>query len=221
MLGLDTRTTMDIDTTIKGLPLNKTKIREIFEKICHIETNDNFTFEIDRLEDIRENDEYGGIRVYFKAIYKPLKVPFSIDITTGDKITPKEITFTFKLMFDEGTIQILSYNIETILAEKMETILSRSIANRRIRDFYDIYILWKFYYDEININTLSKAFRETSIKRGTYEMIKNYGTIIQNIKNDKTIAELWKKYSLKYEYAKNIMYDDIFIVLDEITSKIF
>ncbi len=221
MLGLDTRTTMDIDTTIKGIPLSEVKIIEIFNEICSIDVNDGFIFDIDRLEEIRESDEYGGIRIYFKAIYSPLKVPFSIDITTGDIITPREMNFIFKLMFNEGTIGILSYNVETILAEKIETILSRSIANRRIRDYYDVYILWKFYSEDIKIQTLSDAFKKTATKRGSYEIIKNYNEILANIKKDKIISELWVKYSKEYEYAKDITYEDIFIVLDEIVNDIF
>ncbi len=218
MIGLDTRTTMDMDTTIKGLALTEQRINKIFTEICNIDADDNLSFEINRMEKIRETDEYGGIRVYFKAVYLPLKVPFSVDITTGDSITPSEITHSFKLMFNEGYIEVLSYNSETILAEKIETIISRSIANRRIRDYYDIYILWKFYSSEIDMNILYKAIKNTSTKRGSFELIKNYKEILDSIKNDRTIEKLWESYRKDYAYAKEITYNDIFIVLDEITS---
>ncbi len=220
MIGLDTRTTMDMDTTIKGLPLTEQKINEIFTEICNINADDNLSFEINRMEEIRENDEYGGIRVYFKAVYLPLKVPFSVDITTGDSITPREIKYLFKLMFNEGHIEVLSYNSETILAEKIETIISRGIANRRIRDYYDIYILWKFYSSEIDLNNLQQAFKNTATKRGSFELIKNYREILNSVKHDRIIEALWESYSEDYAYAKGITYNDIFIVLEKITSKI-
>ncbi len=221
MLGLDTRTTMDIDTTIKGFKLTKENLKSIFNEICDIDVEDSFNYEIDRIEDIRESDEYGGYRIYLKAVYEPLRVPLSIDITTGDKITPKEINFTFKLMFDEEKLELLSYNLETILAEKLETIISRGIANRRIRDFYDVYILWKFYSSKIDIETLAKALELTSLKRGSYEIMKKHQEILEDIKNDETIADLWMKYAKDYEYAKEIKHDDIFIALNEIMDKIF
>ncbi len=221
MLGLDTRTTMDIDTTIKGFTLSEENLISIFNEVCNIDVNDSFYYEMDRIEEIRESDEYGGYRIYLKAVYEPLKVPLSVDITTGDKITPKEMNFPFKLMFDEGSINILSYNVETILAEKIETILSRSVANRRIRDYYDIYILWKFYANKVNVATLTQALRQTSVKRGTYEVIENHNKILADINNDKMISDLWIKYAENYEYAKEITYDDIFVVLTEIMDKIF
>jgi len=138
IVGLDTRATMDLDTTIKGFTLTHEAIREIFGEICTVEIADDVKFELGDISDIREGDDYPGIRVALKANYPPISVPLTVDVTTGDVITPREIEYTFSLLFDDRTISILAYNLETVLAEKIETVLSRSIANTRPRDFYDI-----------------------------------------------------------------------------------
>jgi len=134
IVGLDSRTTMDLDTTIKGLTLTHESIRLIFMEICNIPVEDDIVFEIVSIVDIRENDDYPGIRVDLKANYFPISVPLSVDITTGDKITPREVKYKFKLLFEERAIPIMAYNLETLLAEKIETVLSRGIANTRPRD---------------------------------------------------------------------------------------
>lgn len=163
--GLDTRTTMDLDTTVIGLKLTHESLQTIFSEICSIQVGDDVTFDITKMEDIRETDDYPGIRVCLKANYPPLSVPISVDVTTGDKITPKEVNYTFKLLFDDRTLDILAYNIETVLAEKIETVLSRSIANTRPRDFYDIYILYNLRKSECNMNVLHDALIQTTKKR--------------------------------------------------------
>ena len=141
IVGIDSRTTMDLDTTIKGLPLTKDFVNNMFYEICQISIDDNISFNIRKVDDIRKQDEYSGVRVFLDAVYPPLNVPLSVDVTTGDKITPKEIEHSFKMMFEEKYIYILAYNLETILSEKLETILSRGKVNTRPRDYYDVYIL--------------------------------------------------------------------------------
>jgi predicted nucleotidyltransferase component of viral defense system len=143
IVGLDTRATMDLDTTIKGFDLTHESIRAIFEAVYKVQVADDMTFEILGTADIRKDNDYPGIRVNMKANYPPISVPLTVDVTTGDKITPREIEYTFSLMFDERSISIMAYNLETVLAEKLETVVSRGIANTRPRDFYDIFILWK------------------------------------------------------------------------------
>ena len=135
IVGLDTRATMDLDTTIKGFTLTHEKIKEIFEDICTIKVDDDVQFEIVSIADIRETDDYPGIRVSLKANYAPISVPLTVDVTTGDVITPEEIEYSFSLLFDERRISIWAYNLETVLAEKIETILSRGVANTRTRDY--------------------------------------------------------------------------------------
>ncbi|GHV32381.1 hypothetical protein FACS18949_03110 [Clostridia bacterium] len=142
IVGLDTRTTMDLDTTIKGFTLTHESIRSIFEEVCAVKVEDDVTFSVVRVTDIREGDDYPGLRVALTANYPPLSVPLTVDVTTGDKITPGEVEYSFRLLFDDRSISIMAYNLETILAEKLETVLSRNIANTRPRDFYNIYILY-------------------------------------------------------------------------------
>ena len=157
IVGIDSRTTMDLDATIKGLPLTKDFVNNMFSEICQVNIDDNISFIIRKIDDIRKQDEYSGIRVFLDALYPPLKIPLSVDITVGDKITPKEIEYSFKMMFEEKYINVLAYNLETILAEKLETILSRGNANTRSRDYYGVYILYSIYKNEINFDTLLKA----------------------------------------------------------------
>jgi len=162
IVGLDTRATMDLDTTIKGFTLTHESIREIFGEICALEIADDVKFELVDISDIREGDDYPGIRAQLKANYPPISVPLTVDVTTGDVITPREIEYTFSLLFDDRTISIFAYNLETVLAEKIETVLSRSIANTRPRDFYDIHILYVLRGAKCNAKTLLQALELTS-----------------------------------------------------------
>ena len=174
IVGLGTRTTMDLDTTIKGFTLTHEAIREIFSEICAIKLDDDVSFNLISISDIREGDDYPGIRLALKANYLPISVPLTVDVTTGDIITPREIKYTIPMMFDKRSINILAYNIETILAEKIETVLSRSIANTRPRDFYDIYILYALRGAECNPVTLRQALEGTTAKRGSKKALDSY-----------------------------------------------
>lgn len=172
--GLDTRTTMDLDTTIKGFDLTEESIRNIFETICSINVNDDIKFELINIYSIRESADYQGFRVTLNANYLPISVPISVDVTTGDAITPKEIEYDYSLLFDERKIKILAYNLETILAEKIETVLSRGAANTRSRDFYDIYILFKIRGASYDKKVLFRAVEKTANSRGTKSLLKMY-----------------------------------------------
>lgn len=207
IVGLDTRATMDIDTTIKGLELTHDALRSIFEDICKIEVGDDVTFSINRTTDIRETDDYPGIRVSLTANYSPLNVPLTVDVTTGDKITPREIEYTFRLLFDERSISIMAYNLETILSEKLETVLSRNIANTRPRDFYDIYILYTLRGSECNPLVLKLALKETATARGSLSLLRQYESIISDIRNSSTMQKFWTNYQKNFEYAKDIHFD--------------
>lgn len=208
IVGLDTRATMDLDTTIRGFTLTHESIREIFEKICTIEISDDVYFELTDISDIREGDDYPGIRVSLKANYPPISVPLTVDVTTGDVITPGEIEYTFFLLFDDRTISIFAYNLETVLAEKIETVLSRGVANTRPRDFYDIHILWALRGAECSRKTLLQALERTADKRGSREVLNLYTDIVAEIRESKQLREFWKKYQRTFDYAKDISFDD-------------
>lgn len=208
IVGLDTRATMDLDTTIKGFTLTHESIRSIFEEICAIEIADDVDFEVAGISDIREGDDYPGIRVALKANYPPISVPLTVDVTTGDVITPREMEYTFSLLFDDRSISILAYTLETILAEKIETVLSRSVANTRPRDFYDIHILYTLRGAECNAGTLREALERTMDKRGSRRVLTIYPDIITQIRGSDTLRGFWKKYQRDFAYAKDISFDD-------------
>lgn len=220
IVGLDTRTTMDLDTTIKGFTLTHASIRDIFTEVCAIEIDDDVCFQIADTSDIREGDDYPGIRVALKANYPPISIPLTVDVTTGDRITPKEIEYTFSLLFDERTISILAYNLETVLAEKIETILSRNIANTRPRDFYDIYILYSLRRAECDESVLRQALNRTAEKRGSAKAVEHYPEIMNEIRESAQLRKLWEKYQSQFQYAKEIMFDDVCDSVQHIMEKV-
>ncbi|MEG2918279.1 MAG: nucleotidyl transferase AbiEii/AbiGii toxin family protein [Clostridium sp.] len=218
IIGLDSRATMDLDTTIKGLNVTHEDIRKIFIDICSVKIEDDIQFEIVSIIDIREGDDYPGIRVVLKANYIPLSVPLTVDVTTGDKITPREIEYTFKLLFDERTIKIMAYNLESILAEKIETILSRGIASTRPRDYYDIFALSNLREPQYDIATLKDALIATATKRGSIKSVLNYRAIINEITNSSKQQKFWKKYQSDFDYAKDISFDELINVIRNILN---
>lgn len=221
IVGLDTRTTMDLDTTIKGFELNHDSIREIFEDICKISVKDDVTFSVNRTTNIRETDYYPGIRVSLTANYPPLKVPMTVDVTTGDKITPCEIEYAFRLLFDERSISIMAYNLETILAEKLETVLSRNIANTRPRDFYDIYILYTLRGSECDPAILKTALEETAMKRGSLSVLGQYKSIVDSIQKDSRMQSFWTNYQKEFNYAKDISFNQTCDMVKYVLQAIF
>lgn len=221
IVGLSSRATMDLDTTIKGFTLTHEAITDIFKEICNIEIDDDITFEFLNITDIRETDDYPGIRVSLKANYSPISVPLTVDVTTGDAITPKEIKYHHNSVFEDKVIHILAYNLETILAEKIETVLSRSIANTRPRDYYDIYILYSLHKDDVDYSTLRGALNKTTIKRGSTHILNEYEDIVDTIKNDKRLHDIWVKYSKDYDYAKDISFDMTCEAISSILSNIY
>lgn len=220
IVGLDTRTTMDLDTTIKGFTLTHEAIHSIFQEICAIEIEDDVNFEIAGVSDIREGDDYPGIRIALKANYPPISVPLTVDVTTGDIITPREVEYTFSLLFDNRSISILAYNLETVLAEKIETVLSRNIANTRPRDYYDVHILYALWGAECDKTTLRHALERTTQKRGSGRIMEQYPEIMKEIRGSDQLRKLWNKYTREYEYAKDISFDDTCNTIEPIMDAI-
>ena len=222
IVGLDTRATMDLDTTIKGFTLTHESIQKIFDEICAIPLENDVRFETVGISDIRETDDYPGIRVALKADYLPISVPLTVDVTTGDKITPREVEYTFPLLFDDRKIRIMAYNLETVLAEKLETILSRSIANTRPRDYYDVHILYSLRGSECDTDVLRKALEQTAQKRGSSFVLTDYPAILSDIARSDALRSLWDKYRRQYEYAAEIAFyeacETIRKIMNEITA---
>ena len=217
MLGIDSRTTMDMDTTIKGLPLTKDNITNIMDEICNIEIDDNVTLKINKVELIREDDDYDGYRITFEAKYNnEMPVIMKIDITTGDKITYKEIEYSFTLMLEDRKIQIWSYNVETIIAEKFEAIVKRGVLSTRIRDYYDVYMLINTQNKIIDKKTLKDAITLTAQHRGTNEIIKDWKKIVEKIANDSKMRQQWKRYQKDNFYAEEIEYKDLINAISKV-----
>ena len=220
MVGLSSRATMDMDATIKGYPVNEETVRKMVEDIITIQIDDDISFELKSVGDIREGDEYTGYRVALSANYPPMAVPLKLDITTGDKITPKEIKYDYKLMLEDRTIKVMAYNLETILAEKLETVISRGDQNTRPRDYYDIFILTRLQEKNIDLDALSLAIDNTAKKRATSEIIKDYRHIMDVVKQSDAMIRHWDDYKKDFDYARDIGFTDTCDSVVEIMDKI-
>ena len=208
IFGVNLRSTMDLDTTIKGLQLSKDTIIKVFNEIINIDINDNIKLEIENIKDIRKEELYSGFNINLKAEFDGLKTNLMIDITTGDVITYKEIEYKYITLFDDEVIDIMSYNYETILAEKFESIISRNIDNTRMKDYYDLYMFVNLKWNEINKKILIKAIINTAKNRETLDYINNCGRYLELISDDLRLKSLWNNYQNNYEYAKNISFQD-------------
>lgn len=218
IFGVNLRSTMDLDATLKGIPLNTETITEIFKELITIDANDKMTFELIDIKEIREEDTYGGFCVNLKVTFDNLWTNLMVDITTGDIITYKEVEFDYKTLFDNETISILSYNYETIIAEKYESIISRNIDNSRMKDYYDLYMFVRLKWDDINKEVLYQAVRNTSKKRGTTNDIDNSVENIKKIEEEDHIRILWTNYQNKYDYAKNIDFEDVMVAIKVVSE---
>ncbi len=209
LIGIENRTTMDMDTTIKGIALKEDRIKEIVEEILDINVDDGIRFEIKDISYIREEDKYENFRISLIANVGKTQNPMKIDITTGDAITPREIEYAYPCIFSKKDIKIMAYPLETILAEKYETIIRRNITTTRMRDFYDLYTLYKLKKDKINYEILKEAVKRTSNRRGSQEMMKDYEKIIEDIKEDSYLRSLWDVYLKENKYIGDLSFDKV------------
>ena len=217
IIGIQNRTTMDIDTTIKGLPVKDEIIKEIILEILNIEVNDGIEFVLGKIENIREISEYENYRLHLTANFEKIKNPLKIDITTGDVIIPSEIEYSYETIFKEK-LNILVYSLETLIAEKYETIIKRNITTTRLRDFYDIYMIFKLKNDKINVNNLKQAIWETAKNRNSMEEILESKEILEDIKNDEYLNKQWNIYKNENKYVDNIQFSEILKLLNKIAD---
>ena len=220
LIGIENRTTMDVDTTIKGIALKEEKIKEIVQEIININVDDGIIFKIKDISYIREEDEYENFRVSLIANVGKTKNPIKLDLTTGDAITPREIEYTYPCIFSKEDIKIMAYPLETILAEKYETIIRRNITTTRMRDFYELYTLYKLKKDQIDYEILKEAIERTSNKRGSWEIMKDYKEIIEDIKEDSYLRFLWKVYLKENKYIGDLTFDKIVGVVITLSNRI-
>lgn len=216
IMGIDTRTTMDMDTCLKGINLTEEQLYKVLKNILDTDVKDGVTFEIKNSKPIREDDEYGGLKYNILAKFDNIKVNLSIDIATGDVITPGEIEYNYKMMFEDKALKIMTYNIESIIAEKFQTIISRNVLNSRMKDFYDLYYLIK--YKTFSKDDLRLAIEKTFDKRNTD--IKLINSNISVIQESDLLQDLWKTYSQKHKYTKDIKFEDIIETIKKISKLI-
>ena len=214
IMGIDTRTTMDMDTCIKGMNLMDEQLYEVLNEILNIDVNDGVKFEIKNSKPIREDDDYGGLKYKLLAKFDNLRVNLSIDIATGDLITPREIEYDYKMMFEDRSLKIMTYNIESIIAKKFQTVISRGILNSRMKDYYDLYYL--ITYEKYSKDNLKEAIRKTFKKRNTN--INSIDKIIEEIKQSEFTKELWIEYTKKHQYVKSLKFEEIIRKINTISE---
>ncbi len=209
MIGVEGRSTLDMDTTVRGMLITEESIHHAIQELIQVDVGDGIQFMYQKMEPIRECDMESNFRVHLRASYGKIDAPMKIDITTGDVITPSAIDYSFKLLFENRNVHVMAYNLETILAEKFETIIKRNIGTTRARDFYDLYILFKSRFEEICQNDFIYAVRNTAKKRGSTELLYDWEDICEDIRKEKSLEVLWNNYQKENHYASGISFEDI------------
>lgn len=216
LIGVDMRTTMDMDATIKGIPVNEETIFTIISEILNIESDTAIVYELVRLTPIRQKDIYEDYSASISCSFGKIKAMLNIDITTGDIITPREMIYSYSRILEEGTIPVMTYTLESVLAEKFETISSRNITTTRARDFYDLYMLYNLYREKINEEILKEAIVKTSTYRNSLETVRKYKEIVSLLKTSRAMQELWEKYRKANTYVKEISFSETVDVYESI-----
>lgn len=209
LVGIDSRSTVDMDTTMKRRSVTLESVRRAFESILVVYIDDGVEMNVIKIDEIRDEAEYSGYRVTIVSKFETAKIPLKVDITAGDAITPKEVHHNYNLLLENRTIEILTYNIEMVLAEKIETIITRGTVNTRMRDFYDIYILQELENETIDKEIFAQALTATATTRGTVHILADGYHILNDVLRSDTMSSLWKRYQKKYSYASDIMWDMI------------
>lgn len=218
MIGINERTTMDMDTTVRGVPMEESEIIKIIKEILIIDANDGILFEYQGIEPIHEEDAYNNFRVRLNAKYGKINSPMKIDITTGDIITPAAIRYDFPMLFNDKTIPVMAYTLETILAEKYETIIRRKTGTTRIRDYYDLHILFNNYRSKVKLEVMKEAVLHTANKRESIESIKDWKEIIENIKVEPQLQHLWNNYIFENKYIGDLKFETVVNTVEEIAT---
>lgn len=220
MTGIYQRTTMDMDATVVGMDMDEASVTKALREICTTDVGDGMTFEFERIEPIREDDEYANWRAHLRAKYGRIDAPVKVDITTGDAIYPTQIRHNFELMFDQGTLDVLSYHPATVLAEKLETVLSRGEANTRGRDFYDLYAIPRYYSGSISEQELREALRHTAEKRGSQQAIADWKDTLEGIRASAIMRQVWSSYVADTPYANGVSLDDSLDSIEELMDSL-
>lgn len=216
LVGIGNRTTMDMDATVLGFSLSEESLRAALSDVCAMQLEDDTTFRLDALEPIRDEDEYGGFRAVITAQYETVRAPLKLDVTTGDVITPGAVRYAFASSFEDKVIEVWAYNIETVLAEKVETILRRGVLNTRLRDFYDVYAIMK--RQKINGALFRAALNATAQHRGSLPALEDRENIMKAIRANETMIQRWRLYAKENEYAREIEFGEVMDVLKRLAG---
>lgn len=220
IIGMDRRSTLDVDATIKNLSLTEADARKIVEEIVRVPLDDGMSFTVTSVFSIMGEAEYPGIRIILDTTLENMHTPLKIDMSTGDVITPKEVAYSYRLLFEERTISILAYNLETVLAEKLETLIARGTTNTRMRDFYDIYCIGSTQATNIDTHTLKEAFRNTMNNRGSAGLRSDMDLIVREVAQSAALRNLWKTYQSKNDYAAGISWDEIMLAVSSFAKMV-
>lgn len=218
IIGVDERTTKDMDATLKGIPLTKNDVEKVFNEILRIDIDDGTSFQIISIKDIRLEDEYGGFRLNILSKLGNNKTYIAVELTTGDLITPKEMQYNYNCIFEDKTIPIMSYTLETVLAEKFQTIITRGLLNTRLKDFYDVYVLINTKINDLDRSNLIKAIKNIFKRRETKFDLEQFNELINDLSDDNNMNNLWSVYVLKNPYAKNVKFEDTINALKKIVE---
>lgn len=218
MIGIGERTTMDMDTTARGLPMEENTLVRIVQEIIAIDIADGIQFVYEGIAPIREDDEYHNFRIHLSAKYGKINSPMKIDVTTGDAITPAAVRYEYPLIFEDRSVLVMAYTLETVLAEKYETIIRRNIGTTRARDFYDLHTLYRTRRTEIRPDILRLAVEHTAQKRGSMPDLHDWKEIIKDIRAEQQLARLWEKYCEENQYAAGITFNEVVDTVDTIAQ---
>ena len=216
MIGIGERTTMDMDTTVRGLPMEEDTLVRIVQEIIAIDVGDGIQFVYEGIAPIREDDEYHNFRIHLSAKYGKINSPMKIDVTTGDAITPAAVRYEYPLIFEDRSVPVMAYTLETVLAEKYETIIRRNIGTTRARDFYDLHTLYRTRSEEIRPDILRLAVAHTAQKRGSMQEMHDWKEIIEDIRVEQQLSRLWEKYCEENQYVKGISFNSVVDTVNEI-----
>ena len=218
MIGIQERTTMDMDTTVRGLPMEEDKIVAILKEILAIDVDDGIEFLWQSIEPIRDEDAYNNFRIHLKAQYGKISSPIKIDVTTGDAITPAAVQYDYPLLFEDRSVPVMAYTLETVLAEKYETVIRRNIGTTRARDFYDLYTLYRSRKDEIRPEVLKSALLHTAKKRNSMEDMQEWRDILRDIREEPPLYRLWENYTTENKYVGTLAFHEVLDAVDEIAA---
>ncbi|MCI8469757.1 MAG: nucleotidyl transferase AbiEii/AbiGii toxin family protein [Eggerthellaceae bacterium] len=220
LMGVAQRTTMDLDATLRGLRLEEQSLRAVLDHICAVDLKDGVTFSVGKIAPIRDDDAYGGLRVHLTVVYGRMTTPMKMDLTTGDAITPAEVVYPFPLLFDEGVAQVMAYPIETVLAEKYETIVKRGVASTRARDFYDLVMIVQTFGELLDWDSVRRAVQRTAERRGSVEDLRDYEHVSREIESSPQIRLIWDAYVRNNPYASTVTIEQAMDVLRLLGGKI-